>query len=102
METSTSTRTAELLGLSASVIGDEEGSVELDEGLLELVLRVLVNVFLVIGDYRFGDGLSDGVDLRGVTTAGDADADVNAGEFVKADDEEGFVDLLFSMWELAV
>lgn len=93
MVTSTSTRTAELLRLSASVISDEEGSVELDESLFELVLGMLVDVFLVVGHYRFGNGLSDGVDLRCVTTAGDADADIDCGEFVKADDEEGFVDL---------
>lgn len=59
-----------------------------------MVLGIFVDVFLVVGDYRFGDGLSDGVDLGCVTTTGDADADVNTGEFVEADDEEGFVDLV--------
>lgn len=71
------TGTAELLGLAPAVVGDEEGAVELDEGLLEEVLGVLVDVLLVVGDQGLGDGLADGVDLRGVTTAGDADADVN-------------------------
>jgi hypothetical protein len=42
--------TAELLGLTAPVVGDEEGAVVLDEGLLELVLGVLVDIFLVVGD----------------------------------------------------
>jgi hypothetical protein len=37
--------------------------------------------------------LTDGVDLRGVTTTGDAHADVDVGELVEADDEEGLVDL---------
>lgn len=33
------------------------------------------------------------LDLRSVTTTGDADADVEVGELVQADDEEGLVDL---------
>lgn len=71
--------TAELLGLAPPVIGDEQCAVVLDEGLLELVLRVLVDVLLVVGDDGFGNGLTDGVDLRRVATAGDADADVDVG-----------------------
>ena len=71
------TLTAELLGLAPPVVGDEEYAVVLDEGLLELVLGVLVDKLLVVGDDGLGDGLADGVDLRGVTTTGDADADVD-------------------------
>lgn len=71
------TGTTELLGLAPPVVGDEQCAVVLDEGLLELVLRVLVDVLLVVGDDGFGNGLADGVDLRGVSTAGDADADVD-------------------------
>jgi len=73
------TGTAELLGLAPPVVGDEECAVVLDEGLLELVLGVLVDELLVVGDDGLGDGLADGVDLRGVTTTGDADADVDVG-----------------------
>jgi hypothetical protein len=73
------TRTAELLWLAPPVVGNEQCAVVLDEGLLELVLRVLVDVLLVVGDDGFGNGLADGVDLRDVTTAGDADADVDVG-----------------------
>jgi hypothetical protein len=54
---------------------------------------VLVDVLLVVGDEGLGDGLADGVDLGGVATAGDADADVDVGELVEADDEERLVDL---------
>lgn len=54
---------------------------------------MLVDVLLVVGDEGLGDGLADGVDLGGVATAGDADADVEVGELVEADDEEGLVDL---------
>lgn len=73
----TGTGTTELLGLAPPVVGNEECAVVLDEGLLELVLGVLVHVLLVVGDDGLGNGLADGVDLRGVTTTGDADADVD-------------------------
>jgi hypothetical protein len=54
---------------------------------------VLIDVLLVIGDDGLGDGLTDGVDLGSVTTTGDTDADVDSGELVLADDQEGLVDL---------
>jgi hypothetical protein len=56
---------------------------------------VLVDELLVVGDQGLGDGLTDGVDLGSVTTAGDADADVDIGELVEAEDQERLVDL----WE---
>lgn len=102
----TGTWTAELLWLAPPVVGNEEGSVVGNEGLLELVLGVLVDELLVVGDLwelcvspgldtqrpalslslriqgntydRLGDGLSDGVNLGSVTTTGDANSDVNA------------------------
>lgn len=55
---------------------------------------MLIDVLLVVGDNRLGDGLTDGVDLRGVTTTGDADTDVDTSELVGTDDQEGLVDLL--------
>lgn len=56
---------------------------------------MLIDVLLVVGDNGLGDSLTDGVDLGGVTTTGDADADIDTGELVNADDEEGLVDLKF-------
>lgn len=88
------TTTSELLGLSATVVGDEESAVVLGESLLELVLGVLVDVLLVVGDDGLGDSLTDGVNLGSVTTTGDTDTDVDTGELVRADDQEGLVDLL--------
>ena len=73
----TRTGTAELLGLAPPVVCNEEGTVVLDKGLLQLVLGVLVDVLLVVGDDGLGDGLTDGVDLGSVTTTGDAHADVD-------------------------
>jgi hypothetical protein len=42
------TWTAELLWLASSVVGNQERSVVLDKCLLQLVLRVLVDEFLVV------------------------------------------------------
>lgn len=85
--------TTKLLGLAAAVVGNQQGAVELDKGLLEQVLGVLVDELLVVGDEGLGNGLADGVDLRSVTTTGDADADVDVGELVKADNQERLVNL---------
>jgi hypothetical protein len=118
LETGTGTGTTELLGLATTVVGNEEGTVVLSKSLLEHVLAVLIDVLLVVGDQGLGNGLTDGVDLRSVTTAGNADADVcrviksgivpllsypyrgwfphtNSGELVKTNNEQGLVDLLF-------
>lgn len=54
---------------------------------------MLVDELLVVGDEGLGDGLTDGVDLGGVTTTSDADADVDVGELVEADNQERLVDL---------
>lgn len=90
----TSTGTTELLGLAAAVVSDQQGAVELDEGLLQQVLGVLVDELLVVGDEGLGNGLTDGVDLGSVTTTSDADADVDVGELVEADNQERLVDLI--------
>jgi hypothetical protein len=54
---------------------------------------VLIDELLVVGNYGLGDGLTNGVDLGSVSTTGDSDADVDHGELVETDDQEGFVDL---------
>lgn len=93
------TATTELLGLGAAVVGNEQCAVVLAKSLLELVLGVLVDVLLVVGDDGLGDGLADGVDLRGVTTTGDADTDVDTGELVGTNNQEGLVDLFIILLE---
>lgn len=87
-------RTTKLLRLTPPIVRHQQGPIVPHQRLLQLVLRIFVNIFLVVGHYGFGDCLADGVDLGGVSTTGDADADVDVGEFVQANDEEGFVDLL--------
>lgn len=86
-------RPAKLLRFAAAVVGHQQGAIVLDEGLLQLVLGVLVDVFLVVGDDGLGNGLADGVDLRRVAAAAHAHADVDPGELVQPEDEQRFVDL---------
>ena len=40
---------------------------------------MLIDVLLVVGDDGLGDGLTDSVDLRGVTTTANTDTDVDVG-----------------------
>ena len=54
---------------------------------------MLVDELLVVGDNGLGNSLTDGVDLRCVSTASNSDADIDVGELLKTDDQEGFVDL---------
>ncbi len=85
--------TSELLRLTPPIIRNQQRTIVSHKRLLELVFLILVDVFLVVGDDGFGYGLADGVDLRGVTTTRDADADVDVGELIEANYEERFVDL---------
>ena len=61
--------------------------------MLDVVLGVLVDELLEVRNNRLGDSLTDGVNLRGVSSSSDADADVDVGELLKTDDQEGLVDL---------
>ena len=77
------TRSAEPLRLHPARVGDEQGAVVSDEDALELDRGLRVLVLAGVGDDRLGNGLTDGVDLAGVATAGDADAHVDARERVR-------------------
>lgn len=93
MEPGTGTWTTELLWLTSPIVGNEEGTVVCSQRLLELVLGVLIDKLLVVGNEGLGNGLTDGVNLGGVPTTADTDTDVDTGEFVKSDNEERLVDL---------
>jgi len=58
-----------------------------------VILRVLVDELLVIGDNGLGDRLTDGVNLRSVTTTSDADANVDARKLLEANEEKRLIDL---------
>ena len=89
----TTAPTSKLLRLASSVISDQQRSVVLDKGLLQRVLAVLIDELLVVGNDGLRDGLTDGIDLGSVSTTSNSDTDVDVGELVEANDQEGFVDL---------
>lgn len=47
----------------------------------------------MVSNKTLGDGLSDGVDLGGVTTTGDTHSDVDVGELVKTNQDQWLVNL---------
>lgn len=94
LESGSGTTTTELLGFHSSLVGNQEGLVEFGVDLLQFVLRSFVNVLLVVSNQALGNGLTDGVDLRDVTTTRHLDSDVDAGELVEADDGQGFENLV--------
>jgi hypothetical protein len=61
--------------------------------LLQGVLAVLIDELLVVGNDGLRDGLTDGVDLGSVSTTSNSDTNVDVGELVETNDQEGFVDL---------
>ena len=85
--------TVRLLESGSGTTTTEQGLVVRGEDLLELVLRSLVDVFLVVSNQALGNSLSDGVNLRHVTTAGNSDSDVDVGELVQAGQGQWLVDL---------
>lgn len=89
----TGTRTTELLGLHAAGVSNEKGTVVGYKTALELVLGVLIDVLLVVGDQTLGNGLADSIELRNVTTTGDADADVEVGVVLRAQNKDGLENL---------
>ena len=51
--------TAELLGLVPAGIGDEKRTVVAEQDVLDLLLGGLIDILLVVGDQRLGNGLTD-------------------------------------------
>lgn len=85
--------TTELLGLHSPRVRDQECPVVRNKLLLQLHRAVRVEVLRVVGDNGLGDGLTNGVDLGGVSTTLDADADVDGTKSILSGNENGLVDL---------
>lgn len=49
-----------LLGLAAARVSHQQSPVELQQGVLDLLLALLINILLVEGNDGLGDGLADG------------------------------------------
>lgn len=84
---------AKLLGFTPPVICNQQCPVIQHQRLLQLVLSILINVFLIIGYDRLRNSLADGVDLGCMASTSNAYADVHVREFVETDYQERFVDL---------
>jgi hypothetical protein len=93
LEARARTAPTELLRLAATGIGDEKRPVVCEQLVLQLFLRGLVHKLLVVRDDAFGDRLADGVDLAGVSTTANAQADVDVGEALRAEDQQRLEDL---------
>ena len=89
----TAAPTSKLLRFTSSVIRNQQRSVVCNKGLLQLVLAVFIDEFLVVCNDRFRDSLTDGVNLRCVSTTSNSDADIYTSEFVETNNQEGFVNL---------
>lgn len=94
MPPGTGTRTTELLRLHPSGVRDQQSTIISDQSLLQADCFGGIFVFGEVGDESFCDGLADSVDLGNVTTTLHSDADVDAGEGILADDENGLVDFV--------
>lgn len=72
--------TTEFLGLHPSWVSNQQGSVVCHELLLQLHCTVGINIFRVIGNNGLGDGLSDSIDLRRVSSTLHTDTDIEDGK----------------------
>mmetsp|Transcript_20441 Transcript_20441/g.60315 ORF Transcript_20441/g.60315 Transcript_20441/m.60315 type:complete len:242 (+) Transcript_20441:646-1371(+) len=92
-------RPTKLLCLAPARVGNKQRAVIRGQDLLDLALGRLVYVFLVVGDDGLSNGLPDGVDLRRVAAALDADPNVDAGKALAAQQQDGLVHLeLQHLW----
>ena len=89
----TSTVTTKLLRLCSPGVGNEECAVVRNKLLLELERARRIEVLGVIRNDGLRDGLTECVNLRGVTTTLHTKPDVDCRESVLARDEDGLVDL---------
>merc|ERR1712038_1855077 len=92
--------TTELLGLASSGVSHQQAPVELDQGVLDGLLALFVNVLLVEGDEGLGEGLTDSVDLGDATATLDANPNVDVGELVLAEEQDWLLQLLLECLRL--
>ena len=95
---SSGTWTSELLWLASSRVGNDQRSVITNEGISDLLLGSLINVLLIVSEETLGDGLTDGVDLRSVTTSSDSNSHIDLGEVLLTDQEHGLERLNSQCW----
>mmetsp|Transcript_19804 Transcript_19804/g.32660 ORF Transcript_19804/g.32660 Transcript_19804/m.32660 type:complete len:118 (+) Transcript_19804:57-410(+) len=94
LEASTSGATTELLWFASTGIGDKEGTVVRHKDILDLGLGCLINIFLVEGDERLCNGLTNSVNLRCVTTTTDSHTNIDSLESRVAEEEDRLKNLI--------
>ena len=72
--------TTELLGLHPSWVRNQQGSVISHQLLLQLHRTVSIDIFGIVSNDSLGDGLSDSVDLRRMSSTLHTDTDIEDGE----------------------
>lgn len=90
---STGTRTTKLLWLHPSGVRDQQRTVVRNQLFLQFHGAVGIDVFGVVCNNGFGDSLTDGIHLRGVSSALDTHSDVERCKGVFSCDENWLVDL---------
>lgn len=93
MPARTRTLSTELLGLHPTRVRNHEAPVVCDELLLDLNRRSRIVVLCIVCNNGTSNGLTDSVNLRGVSTTLHANANIDRGESVLADDQNRLVDL---------
>jgi hypothetical protein len=93
LATSTGSTTTKLLGLRSPRVRNQECPVVGDELLLELQRVVRVEVLGVVGNDRFGNGLTDSVDLGSMSTTLDTNTDIYSAKGILASNQDGLVNL---------
>jgi hypothetical protein len=94
------TRTTELLRLASSRVSDNQRSVISDEEVLELLLGGLIDELLIVSEETLGNSLTDGINLRGVTSASDSDSHVNLVEVLLAEEKDRLEGLDSQGWRV--
>merc|ERR1712172_473719 len=86
-------RTSKLLGLIPPGVSNQQRPVKLHKDVLDLLLGLLVDVLLVVGNQGLGQSLSDSIHLASVAATLDTDPDVNIGKPVLAQEQDGLLQL---------
>ena len=85
--------TTELLGFCSSWISDKQRPIVGNELLLQIQSTRGVDVFGMVGNDGLGDGLSQGVHLRGVSSPLYPQTDIDVSEVFLPGSKDGLVDL---------
>merc|ERR1719272_1392074 len=97
LEAGTGRTSSKLLGFTAPWVCHDQRPVVRHQDVLDLLLGCFIDEFLVVRDDALCDGLTDGVDLTGVTTTLYTDTDIKLcrGPIVAifAKQQEGLIDL---------